>query len=268
MNYLSYDVMSLLSSLTTTSIISNDHNEAIPTKEVGTAVKQQTPLQVIHGEKNTGSVNEDANKHAIHTNELVPSVFRKIPMKNTVSDIEFQIRSTVHSWSFCWNRGDIIGYCDSYYDDHDDNSTRYTSVSRHGTMTTILGHANIITFFTTIFQQCETYQSKVLRELSESSFDTVATTNRGVAGFLEYSNLQIQFIPFITSSNITDEALIATNHAVVFGHYTLEYSTNNANNERGIFTLHLIQRPCTTPTSTTVTSSKWYIQSEHSSALQ
>jgi hypothetical protein len=260
MNYLSYDVLSLLSSSLKTATVSN-HDKEISMKDDGYVAKQQTLRR---------PVDDDSTKTPI--NELIPStVCRNIPMSSNINDMEFQIRSTIHSWSFCWNRGDIVGYCDAYnhrckYNSSNDDDTRYTSISRHGKMTTIIGSINITKFFTTVFQQCETYQSKVVRETS----DAVVVSKVGVAGYLEYSNLQIQYIPSTTSNSNSneDEVPIAKNHAVVFGHYTLEYSANNGHSERGIFTLHLVQHPSTVTTSATLSSSKWCIQSEHSSAIQ
>ena len=173
--------------------------------------------------------------------------------------MEFQIRSTISSWSFCWNRGDIVGYCDAYYNCNNNQNdekgkTRYVSVSRHGNMTCLIGATHITKFLTRAFKQCAKYQTKHQSIPHESS-------NGAVAGYLEYNQLQIQCIP----SSVTTTTTIM-NHAMVFGHYTLEFSPNNIRNEQGIFTLHLIQRSPTSSQSSSL-SSQWYIQSEHSSAL-
>ena len=280
MNYLSYDVISLLSSLTTTAVSNDDNEEMSITDDGGTAAQQQPKTRVV--DNNHAHERYSAKRLTNWNHERIPNVPRNVT-RNRNSDVnydmEFQIRSTVHSWSFCWNRGDIIGYCEAYYhpppsNNNNHNETRYTSVSRQGTMTTIMGFTNIGKFFTAVFQQCESYQSKVERDLSASD---VVERNRGVAGYLEYSNLQIEYIPSTTinsSNNDDDRVPIAMNHAIVFGHYTLEFSPRHALNERGIFTLHLVQFPPTTATTAATKtisaslSSQWRIQSEHSSALQ
>lgn len=152
--------------------------------------------------------------------------------------IEFQIRATVHSWSFAWNRGDIVGYCDSY----SDTAPRYVSINSKGRMTILQGKENIARFFTDIFEKGQKYQMK-LEQLHRERDVTTTSMNlsKGAAGYIEYNNLQIQVLNEGTS-------------AIVFGEYRLEYSSTK--HERGVFTLHLIQ-----------TLGIWRIQSEHSSAI-
>ena len=291
MNYLSYDVLSLLSSITLTNDNDNDDDDDIDENEVVT-----TTTNVVRvGHQTTATTDHDsANAGDATANHIVPSVLAaEEPVRSrtnsNMDNVEFQIRATIHSWSFCWNRGDIVGYCDAYYDNNsqnnnnNNNDTRYVSVGRNGKLTTVIGYTNIQQFLTTVFHQCERHQSKVQQQQQQQLDPLEASlppvNGRGVAGYLEYHHLHIQYIPgvvvdkptngnynhndrndeFSTTTN-TATTTATTNHAMVFGHYTLEYSRHHhSKNERGVFTLHLIQncRPF----------SKWQIQSEHSSAI-
>ncbi len=286
MNYLSYDVMSLLSTITLTAASKDDdddENEVVTSTDVVSAGNQMTATATTEHHDCSNASDPTATATATATaNHIAPFVFTKeVPVRSstnsTVDDIEFQIRSTIHSWSFCWNRGDIVGYCAAYYDSRqNDNDARYVSVSRNGKLTTVIGYTNIQQFLTTVFQQCERHQSKV-QQLVEPESSLPPVNGSGVAGYLEYHHLQVQFIPAVVvvlsanHNNTNDRHHECTttatemNHAIVFGHYTLEYSRHHHSNERGIFTLHLIQ---SRPLSSSSSSSKWHIQSEHSSAAQ
>lgn len=272
MNYFSCNVLSLLpSSLTSTATTSNDDTPST------------TTAMMIHDEERketraeASCIDDDngENMNTVISNEWMLS----IPRIGPKNDMEFQIQSTIHSWSFCWNRGDIVGYCDGYRSNQKNNTdddshvnpsnnnptttttTRYISISRHGNVTCIHGTTNITKFLTRVFEQCTKYQSKVIQESS----DTSSSSKSAVAGYLEYSNLQIQYIPSLTTNHMGNDCISTTtrqNHAIVFGHYTLEFSPNNLHNEHGIFTLHLIQEIPSLSLST-----KWQILSEHSSAI-
>ena len=54
------------------------------------------------------------------------------------ADAAAQIRATLWSWSCAWNRGDILGYCDSYTD-----KARYLSVSPKGRALQLQGKERI-----------------------------------------------------------------------------------------------------------------------------
>jgi hypothetical protein len=150
----------------------------------------------------------------------------------------FQIRATVLSWSFAWNRGDVIGYCDGYTD-----TARYVSVSAKGGVTVLQGKENISTCFQKVFSKCQAAQMKLEQRSKKSSdrSDTIATL-AGVAGTIEYTNLEIQ--------------VISLSNALVFGEYQLTFGKAKESEQRGVFTLHLREE-----------RGIWRIQSEHSSAI-
>jgi hypothetical protein len=164
--------------------------------------------------------------------------------------IEFQIRATLSSWSFTWNRGDIVGYCDGYTP-----TASYVSISATGQITQRQGKEDITTLFTNIFRKCQKYQTKLDR-LQQQPLETstslshngntndAATVSKSVAGYMEYSNIQIQ----MTNDTITNNAV------AVVGQYRLEFTPLVY--EQGVFTLHVIQN-----------LGIWRIQSEHSSAI-
>lgn len=272
MNYFSCNVLSLLpSSLTSTATTSNDDTSTTTAMMIHDEERKETRAEASCIDDDNDDDNVE-NTNTVISNEWMPS----IPRIGPKNDMEFQIQSTIHSWSFCWNRGDIVGYCDGYRSNQNNSNeddshvnpnnndpkttTRYISISRHGKVTCIHGTTNITKFLTRVFEQCTKYQSKVIQESSNTS-----SSKSAVAGYLEYSNLQIQYIPSVTTYNMGNDCISTTtrqNHAIVFGHYTLEFSPNNLHNEHGIFTLHLIQE---IPSSSL--STKWQILSEHSSAI-
>jgi hypothetical protein len=164
--------------------------------------------------------------------------------------IEFQIRATLSSWSFTWNRGDIVGYCDGYTP-----TASYVSISATGQITQRQGKEDITALFTNIFRKCQKYQTKLDRlqqqqwvtstSLSRNgNTNDAATVSKSVAGYMEYSNIQIQ----MTNDTCTNNAI------AVVGQYRLEFTPLVY--EQGVFTLHVIQN-----------LGIWRIQSEHSSAI-
>jgi hypothetical protein len=274
MNFLSCDVMTIL------SFISNEPRKLSAISKQG-VVEQPTSIERYDRDNasstwccetdETNQAEEIEQRNSSTTSISVTSIVLPSPLVTVTpnheemddTSLEFQIRSTLYSWSFCWNRGDISGYCHSYR-----NDARYVSINYQGRMTTIHGRDDITTFFTKLYQQCERrYQAKCGNE--RMTIADATSKNCNIAGYLEFKNVNIELIPAASTNanaltSITDRT---THQAVVFGHYTLDlpvqdhamnqHDASSKIREHGVFTLHLVQD----------LSSIWKIQSEHSSSI-
>jgi ketosteroid isomerase-like protein len=209
----------------------NDWRSNFPEWIIGTSsTGEQRPPKLDHDEEDGGPPNAVPLPAAEHSPD------RALPIHTTEAAMAFQIRATILSWSYAWNRGDVVGYCDSYTD-----TARYVSVNAKGGVTVLQGKENIAACFANVFFQCQSVQTKLeqRRNNNNNSGDVMVA---GVAGIMEYRNLEIQAIP--------------PSHAVVFGEYHLTFGEAKVSEQRGVFTLNLVEA-----------QGIWRIQSEHSSAM-
>lgn len=143
-------------------------------------------------------------------------------------DVEAEVRAAFDQWNDAWNRGDLGGYLDAYWDS---DETRYISESLKNVpgaeKWVIYGKQNIDKVFTDVFVRTKTFLA-------------TQATKKGVAGLLSLSRLQV--------------TPAGPDEAVVFGEYLLELTESLR--RTGLFTIHVRKE-----------NDRWVIVSEHSTSL-
>ena len=143
-------------------------------------------------------------------------------------DIEMEVKAAFDKWNDAWNRGDLQGYLDAYWDSRE---TRYVSESLKAVPfadgIVVHGKKNIDKVFTDVFVRSKTM---LLKE----------ETRKGVAGLLSLVKLQV------TPASSTN--------AIVFGQFNIEMTDSLSRS--GVFTIHVRKE-----------QGLWVIVSEHATAL-
>jgi ketosteroid isomerase-like protein len=159
------------------------------------------------------------------TLEVEPSVSRTSSSHETVTE---EIQAAFSKWNEAWNKGDLEGYLDAYWDSPD---TRYVSESLKPVPgvpgIVVLGKKEIDKVFTDVFIQSKRFLENQL-------------SKKGVAGLVSLVQLDV------TPAGTTD--------AVAFGQYRLELTDTVTRG--GVFTIHLRK-----------VKDKWKIVYEHSTPL-
>ena len=142
--------------------------------------------------------------------------------------IEAEVKAAFDKWNDAWNRGDLQGYLDAYWDSPE---TRYVSESLKTVSfadgIVVRGKKNIDKVFTDVF-----VRSKMML-LKED-------TRKGVAGMLSLVKLQV--------------TPASTSNAVVFGEFKIDMTDSLS--RTGVFTIHVRKE-----------RGLWVIVSEHATAL-
>jgi ketosteroid isomerase-like protein len=147
---------------------------------------------------------------------------------STHLDMEAEIKAAFDTWNDAWNRGDLGGYLDAYWDSPE---TRYVSESLKSVPfadgIVVLGRQNIDKVFTDVFVRSKTFLAN-------------QSNRQGVAGLLSLPKLQV------TAAGSTD--------AVVFGEFKIDMTTTTS--RAGLITIHLRKE-----------GGRWAIISEHTTSL-
>lgn len=158
--------------------------------------------------------------------------------------IRHDICNALQKSSDAWNRGDLETYLNIY-----SQTARYTSESLAKPVALpedliLRGKGAIVEVFSDVFRRAQKFQ-----EDSNKADAPDLSSKRGVAGLLEYSNLEVTLLGEDKARN-----------ALVFGHYRMELSDTVI--DTGVFTLHMVLED----DNNDCDEATWRVQSEHSSA--
>jgi hypothetical protein len=147
---------------------------------------------------------------------------------DTNRSVELEVTAAFEIWNNAWNRGDLNGYLDAYWDSAE---TRYVSETLKNVdgvdNCVVLGRSTINRVFTDVFERTKSFLAK-------------QPSKKGKVGYLSLKQLEI------TPAGSVD--------AIVFGEFQLEMT--DAITRGGLFTIHVrkVER-------------KWVIISEHATSL-
>ena len=160
-----------------------------------------------------------------------------------MSSLEEEVRASFDKWTKEWNRGNVDGYLDGYWDSA---STRYVAASSEGR-----------TGSHTVTRGIQAIRQKY-RDSAQKSVDKY-----GTMGHVSLTHFELQ--PFSCSSSSRQEPCDCGHHrdAVVFGEFLVVFpspptdsDSDNATHSTGCFTIHLHKFP---------NDIGWKIISEHTS---